>query len=112
MGYTPGPRGLTEDQRFWQKVDKKSDDECWNWTGGKVRGYGQMRSYLGNSGRILSHNFSWILHNGEVPNGKCVLHKCDNNSCVNPNHLYIGTESDNAHDRWRRTGKSKTVINN
>lgn len=89
------PEGIKE-QRFWSKVDRGTDDECWDWKGSTNRyGYGRMRI----RGRLYYvHRIVWELFYGPIPEGKLVLHKCDNSLCVNPNHLYIGTQSDNMSD--------------
>jgi len=85
-------------QRFWAKVKKTSG--CWLWVGAKQRrGYG----YLHNGGHskrkpIRAHRYSWEIHNGPIPAGLWVLHKCDAPSCVNPAHLFLGTRSDNMKD--------------
>ena len=86
-------------KRFWEKVDIKSKDECWNWKASCTHGYG----YFWN-GEVTenAHRTSWIIHNGSIPKGLLVLHKCDNRKCVNPNHLYLGTHSDNNYDRAMR----------
>lgn len=92
-------KSITE--RFWEKVDKIGKDKCWNWTGyHNSVGYGRMGD--GNRGLILAHRLSWEIHFGPIPIGKLVLHKCDNPKCINPNHLYIGTYSDNNMDRAKR----------
>ncbi len=84
-------------KRFWSKVDIKSDDECWNWKAGKIRsGHGQFRV---NSIKTYTHRFSYELKNGPIPEGLHICHHCDNPSCVNPNHLFLGTHQDNMKDR-------------
>jgi len=91
-------RFKTDGERFWEKVDVvgKRKNECWEWSGSKnKKGYGMFR-YDGKN--ISTHRCSWILHYGEIPNDLFVLHKCDNPSCVNPNHLFLGTNEDNMKD--------------
>ena len=87
-------------KRFLDKVDIKDSDLCWNWLGGyKGNGYGQF--YLDH--RVISaHRVSWVLFNGPIDPGLFVLHKCDNPSCCNPSHLYLGTHCDNMADRSDR----------
>jgi hypothetical protein len=80
---------------FWKYVNKT--DTCWLWTG-KLHntGYGVHRPV----GRIevTTHRFSWELHFGPIPEGKCVLHRCDVRNCVRPDHLFLGTRRDNMED--------------
>lgn len=79
---------------FWERVDKTSD--CWIWTGAITRaGYGWVRAW-GTS--RLAHRVAWELTNGSIPAGIFICHKCDNRICVNPNHHFLGTDSDNMHD--------------
>lgn len=89
-------------ERFWPKVSVRSEDECWEWAGGKTSlGYG---CFYWSPGKCENaQRSSWKIHYGDIPLGKSVLHKCDNKGCVNPNHLYLGTASDNMTDRVRRS---------
>jgi hypothetical protein len=94
--------------RFWSKVDIKSADECWEWLSSKTS-FGHGRFISEND--ITAHRFSWILFNGAIPDGLCVCHTCDNPGCVNPNHLWVGTKTDNNRDmtaKGRHWQKSKT----
>ena len=73
---------------------------CWLWVGVlRGRGYG---NYL----RRYAHRVSWTIHNGEIPDGLLVCHKCDTPACVNPNHLFIGTHSDNLKDCFQKSRRS------
>jgi hypothetical protein len=80
-------------QRFWSKVDKSGD--CWEWTAATIGGYG---SFSIGDHTYKSHRISYAIKNGE-PGNTCVCHTCDNPSCVNPDHLWLGTYRDNNHDR-------------
>lgn len=90
--------------RFWSKVDRKNDlDECWNWLAGCFSfGHGQFR--IGGIGgtNAHAHRISYILTYGSIPDNLHVLHKCDNPKCVNPNHLFLGTNQDNVADMVRK----------
>jgi len=96
--YIVGNTGrLTPIQRFWKKVNRLTSDNCWEWTGAKLATkYGGMEI---NGKLIRVHRYSWEIAFGEIPKGLHVLHKCDNRSCVNPNHLWLGTHQDNMRDR-------------
>lgn len=85
------------DERFWSKVDVRDNGECWPWSGYRNKeGYGTF--YFDNTMR-KAHRVSYILKHGSIPDGKLIMHTCDNPSCVNPAHLRPGTNKENAQDR-------------
>lgn len=85
--------------RFWKKVKKASDDECWVWKASCRDGYGQVRIE-----KVLrsAHRVAYELTYGEIEGDLQVLHECDNRPCCNPKHLFLGTLLDNMKDRNKK----------
>jgi hypothetical protein len=85
--------------KFWAHVDRRENDGCWEWQGVINRGgYGVFALGTWHK-RTTAHRFSWILANGNIPDGLFVLHNCDNRKCCNPSHLRLGTHLDNMRDK-------------
>ena len=100
--------GLSTEERFWQKVNKKSEEECWEWLGSTHHqwGYGGFNI---DGKYMAAHRYSWIFHNGEISKDKIICHHCDNPSCVNPLHLFMGTNQDNSDDMYNKNRQAIVI---
>ena len=82
---------------------------CWEWTGSRhPKGYGQINR--GDGRPEKAHRISWMKFRGPIPAGLHVLHRCDNPACVNPDHLFLGTNGDNMHDKQVKGRHHKQIL--
>ena len=100
MTYTKKRKEETS-RRFWAKVDKTSNPNgCWEWKGAEnTSHYGVFWA----DGKLwIAHRYAWSVMVGVIPEGMYVCHRCNNRKCVNPAHLFIGTQKDNIMDMIRK----------
>lgn len=98
--YPRPPFSATEfHRRFWEKVAK--GDGCWEWKGGAPPSTGYGRIYRRGKS-IGAHRAAWEISFGPILKGLQVCHKCDNRTCVRPDHLFLGTISDNIKDMVKK----------
>ncbi len=105
-----GSRFVVEDflARFWQKVDVRGPEDCWLWTGARhYKGYGEF--VVLPRRKMKASQVSWILANAaDIPPGLLACHSCDNPPCVNPAHLFLGTNHENILDSVAKGRRAKT----
>jgi len=100
--------------RFWDRVERRSDDECWLWLGAKTKhGYGNFqRGPKKGKRKFFSHRVAYALANGgKLPNHLMILHTCDNPACCNPKHLFVGSQFDNMRDAAKKGRLSSRPFN-
>lgn len=111
---TKSAKEKTAKERFFEKVQINGLDDCWIWIGHKdQKGYGTFRPQ-GGKAMVRAHRYSYEIFKGPIPS-KLICHICDNPSCVNPSHLFAGSDSDNMQDmvdkgRHGRGGVKKRLL--
>lgn len=101
-------RNLTTEEKFWRQTDKRGPDDCWNWLGHCSCG-GRRPTIVVDGEQIRAAKFIYEKVIGPVSPGLCILHRCDNPKCVNPNHLFVGTQLDNIQDMKNKGRANKPV---
>lgn len=91
-------------ERFEEKFEKIDGNTCWEWKAHRTpKGYGSIKI---NRRMRSAHRVSWELYEGPIPEGLCILHRCDNPPCVRPSHLFLGTQAENVADMISKNRKA------
>lgn len=102
-------RRMTLEERILSRIERLPECGCWIWMGATIRKeYGTIGSSPFTD-EVLVHRISWILFKGPIPEGAQVLHHCDTPPCINPDHLFLGSNQDNVDDKMQK-GRFKPVI--
>lgn len=101
-------KSLSLRQILYRNITTELTDEgCWLYSKLIMKGYGHLNV---NGIKVPAHRISYQIHIGEIPNGMYICHKCDVRSCVNPNHLFIGTHLDNMRDMAKKNKLRKATM--
>ncbi len=94
-------------ERFYDSYEPVPESGCWIWTKSCDRnGYGTIHW---NKDKLSAHRFSYEITNGKIEDGMFVCHKCDTPSCINPNHLFLGSAIENFEDMWKKGRQAKGI---
>lgn len=85
------------EERLWKFVVGRDPEKCWLWNGAKIHGYGVLK--LPDGTHVKAHRLSFTIAKGPIPDRTQVCHHCDNPSCVNPAHLFLGDQQANMQDK-------------
>jgi hypothetical protein len=114
FGFRPGGSVRIDEMSEEEKFDrlKKSYEKnvirnigCWGWNGTFDKGGYSIMTCNRKHGPDRGHRASWVIHNGKIPKGMLVCHKCDHPECTNPEHLFLGTSLDNTKDMIQKNRK-------
>lgn len=97
------------EEKFWDGVSISQTSDCWEWIGPTNHFYGKIWVAIAQRG-VMAHRTSYLLNIGEIPDGMKVCHRCDNPPCVNPEHLFLGTQLDNVRDMISKGRRAKSKI--
>ncbi len=102
------------EEKFWRYIEPEPNSGCWLWSGSTGGLPPRWRYGKITHGKLSlsAHRVSWEIHKGQIPSDLCVCHKCDTTLCCNPEHLFLGTDADNAHDCCNKGRGNRNGVRN